>query len=311
MEGFRDIFWSGDHIAWKNLFRHYLYCLHITCVISRFIGDTAEVGPRDIPVMSDIPQRWTPESVKLFNDICDRVFQRTNLIKFTQKLANTKRKMRRDELLFYLYSLHHIALHEIETAYVDHGLASNKPSSPSQPSNFERAHQCQEILRKAEEGELPLEELFKSSAIITEQISLRHKLEIESLERQSISVNRQFIMLEFPGKYIERLETLLYPNWHVACFLGDYRNSSVWGNYGDNHKGICLMFGTVYDGERNSIALNQITGYSNNGEEWNYAPMSVYEVTYGDAHDEIDFFSISWKTAGSKVWTYGIRILVE
>ena len=300
MEGFRDIFWSGDHIVWKNLFRHYLCCLHITCVISRFVGDTAEVGPRDIPVMSDIPQRWTPEAVKLFNDICDRVFQRTNLIGFTQKLANAKRKVRRDELLFYLYSLHHIAIHEIETAYFDHGLASNKPSTSTQPSNFESAHQCQEILRKAEEEDLPLEELFKSSAIITEQISLQHKLEIESLERQNTSVNRQFIVLDFPKNYIERLETLLYPNWHVACFLGDYRNSSVWGNYGDNHKGICLMFRTVHDGERNSIALNQITSYSNKGEEWNYTPMSVYEVTYGDAHDEIDFFRSLGKLPESK-----------
>jgi hypothetical protein len=27
MEGFRDIYWHGDTIAWNNLFRHYLICL--------------------------------------------------------------------------------------------------------------------------------------------------------------------------------------------------------------------------------------------------------------------------------------------
>ena len=27
MEGFRDVIWSGDKIAWKNLFRHYFMCL--------------------------------------------------------------------------------------------------------------------------------------------------------------------------------------------------------------------------------------------------------------------------------------------
>jgi hypothetical protein len=27
MEGFRDIYWHGDEIAWNNLIRHYLICL--------------------------------------------------------------------------------------------------------------------------------------------------------------------------------------------------------------------------------------------------------------------------------------------
>ena len=66
MEGFRDIFWMGDHIVWNNLFRHYIYCLHTTCVISRFIGNTAELRPQHIPIMSDVPQDWTQKAVDLF-----------------------------------------------------------------------------------------------------------------------------------------------------------------------------------------------------------------------------------------------------
>lgn len=26
LEGFKDLFWRGDAIVWKNLFRHYLLC---------------------------------------------------------------------------------------------------------------------------------------------------------------------------------------------------------------------------------------------------------------------------------------------
>ena len=26
-EGFQDFFWSGDHILWSNLLKHYVYCL--------------------------------------------------------------------------------------------------------------------------------------------------------------------------------------------------------------------------------------------------------------------------------------------
>lgn len=103
MEGFRDLFWLGDHIVWKNLFRHYLYCLHTTCIISRFIGDTEQLGAQHIPVMSNVPQEWTSKAEELLGDVQDRVFQRAQLSTFASKLAKIKRKVRRDELLHYLY----------------------------------------------------------------------------------------------------------------------------------------------------------------------------------------------------------------
>jgi hypothetical protein len=27
MEGYKDVFWAGDRIVWRNLLRHYLLCL--------------------------------------------------------------------------------------------------------------------------------------------------------------------------------------------------------------------------------------------------------------------------------------------
>ena len=305
MEGFRDIYWLGDCIVWQNLFRHYIYCLHTTCAISRIIGDTGKVKPQHIPVMSDVPQNWTQKAVDLFDDICTRVFERTKLLQFALGIANAKRKVRRDELLYYLYSFHHVALHEIEAAYVDHGLASNRPSPPGHIPNFEGSHKLQEILSAIEEEDVHYEEVFKVSAFMTEAISLRHKMPLKSSERDNIGANRRFVILDFPKKYMERLETILYPNWHVACFVRSYSNSSTWGNYGDSHKGVCLIFQTDHDGERISIPLRQITGYSNKGEEWHCRPMKVHEVTYGEAHDEIDFFRSLGKLPESKaldVW---------
>ena len=43
--------------------------------------------------------------------------------------------------------------------------------------------------------------------------------------------NLNLIFLDFPKAYLRSLETLIYPDWYTACFLGDYRNSSVWGHY--------------------------------------------------------------------------------
>ena len=184
---------------------------------------------------------------------------------------------------------------EIEAAYVDHGLASNRPSPPGHTPNFEGSHKLQEILSAIEEEDVHYEEVFKVSAFMTEGISLRHKMALESSERGNIGANRRFVILDFPKKYMERLETILYPNWHVACFLRSYSNSSTWGNYGDSHKGVCLIFQTDHDGERISMPLKQITGYSNKGEEWHCRPMQVHEVTYGEAHDGDRFLSNSRK----------------
>ena len=77
--------------------------------------------------------------------------------------------------------------------------------------------------------------------------------------------------------------------------MRDYRNSSAWGHYGDNHKGVCLIFEAETTAGASSLTLNNITGYSNNGEHWQHSPMHFYEVKYGDKAGEIDFFrSIGW-----------------
>lgn len=207
--------------------------------------------------------------------------------------------MRRDELLFYLHSFHFTALHAIEAAYVDYNLSSIGPLAPSQLPNVAHAHELQQILNEVTEDNF--ERIFKVSAFVTKQIRLRPNTALERLERHKSGANRLFIVFDFPKKYLEHLEIPLYPNWHVACFLRSYTSSSTWGHYGDNHRGVCLIFRTDRDSESDSISLNRITGYSNRGEEWNYATLTVHEVTYENTHDETDFFRSLGRLPESKI----------
>ncbi|WP_152060249.1 DUF2971 domain-containing protein [Aliarcobacter butzleri] len=55
--------------------------------------------------------------------------------------------------------------------------------------------------------------------------------------------NLQFI-LNFYSHYLESIEQFTYPRFYVASFLEEPSNSSVWGNYGQNHTGVCLIFET-------------------------------------------------------------------
>ena len=259
-------------------------------MISRINGDKEKLLPQHIPVIFDLSENRTPMAVNLYTDICDRVFRRMNLIEFAHKVANNKRKIRRDELLYYLHSLHLIALFEIENAYVDHGLAPNRPLPTGLSPYAERFQRLLGALDRPETVTKYSEEIFKISSFIVEQTTIRHKVKLNLEEEGNVSDNRQFIVLDFPKEYIDRIETILYPPWYVACFMRTYENSSTWGNYADSHKGICLVFRTDHDGGRDSIALKRITGYSGREEKWSYSPMTVQEVTYGVPHDEIDFF---------------------
>lgn len=48
----------------------------------------------------------------------------------------------------------------------------------------------------------------------------------------------------FPRMYVEQLKEMMYPNGYVVCFSDTPTNSAMWGNYADNHRGICFVYGT-------------------------------------------------------------------
>ena len=297
MEGFRDIFWQGDRIAWTNLFRHYLYCLlycfHRTYAPIILGGDSKKIEPQDIPITSDMAQP-TLEAVNLLEDICGRAFKKTNLNEFIAKIVNAKRKAHHEEMLFYLRTLHFTALHEIQGAYIDHGLAPDSERLTKSPSIFKAAHKISDLAQQIGDEKI-LDVSFEiSSRMMTDQL-IFHKYNARSEVQSTFEYNRQLLIFDFPKVYLGQLEQVLYPDWYVACFMRDYQNSSVWGHYGDNHKGVCLIFEAETTAGRNSLTLNQITGYSNNGEHWNFSPITFYEINYKDTAGEIDFFrSIGW-----------------
>ncbi len=290
MEGLRNIFWCGDQIVWNNLFRHYVYCLHLTNVLSRFIGDTEAIKPHHIPIMSEIGDSWDTSSRKLLSDICDAIFSRAQLLDFTSKLATSNRKVRRNELLLYLRSFHAISLYEIENMYAVHGLSTRKPTPLSTKIDFSSMHDLLKALSLAREKQHDFDPFFTTTSLLVEENLLLQKRTPTSEKSIVAESNRQFIIYDFPRNYIERLEGLLYPDWYAACFFRSCNNSSIWANYGDHHRGACLIFATDDHSGEDTITLKRITGYSNKGPNWHFSPLKFYDVTYSAERDEIDFF---------------------
>ncbi len=289
MEGFRDIFWRGDQIVWTNLFRHYLYCLHATFILSRVFGDKVKLEPKHVPVMCQMHQLLAPRGAKLFDDICKRVFEKARLNDYALKIAHTNRKSRSEEILFYLWSIHHIALIEVQNAYVEHSLIPESEHLPAKYSNLIIEKDYFGIMRQIEDERF-LKVGFAVSQRLRSDRNLFHKYNFRSKPGCKFKENWQLVLLDFPQLYLKQLEQLLYPKWYAACFMKDFRNSSVWGHYGDNHKGVCLVFEADATTQGHSLTLNRVAIIESDREHWGPSPMTFHDINYEDRAGEIDFF---------------------
>ena len=292
MEGFRDIFWQGDRIVWANLFRHYLYCLEMTWALFSIAGDSKKIEPQDIPVMTSRIKDST--AVKLFEDVCERVFDKAKLHEFIAKLVNAERRIRHDEILFYLQVLHYSALREIQNVYVENGLVPNNEVWKKFPRSFEHIHKIPDLLSQVEAEEF-VGVMMKIGSGAWQDIQLKYKYLRRTKSGSNLESNQTFLFCDFPKSYLMQLERVLYPNWYVACFARDYGNSSMWAKYGDGHKGTCLIFESETRDGVNGISLNQLNRDSNGRESSNPFQMEFHDVKYGEKVDEIDFFqTIGW-----------------
>lgn len=59
------------------------------------------------------------------------------------------------------------------------------------------------------------------------------------------------IIINYPKKFIIDIKELLFPQSFVVCFSNSCTNSAMWGNYADNHQGVCL----IYEPKNNEVML--------------------------------------------------------
>lgn len=302
MEGLRDFVWHGDKIVWTNLFKNYVYCLHRTYCNVEISGNDFKVEPETIPVRGRWDEPETPEMDELFNTCWDRVFRETGLDRLVDKIVGAQRHARSSELLFYLNFIHPKALARIQEVHVERGLApeAERPKHESLLSPLGLSDSgFFELLPQLEAEHDDFAEV--SSSIVNGKLTefyLAHKYSRRNFTAKTLEQNRQLLSLDFPRVYLEQLQRLLWPQWYVACLSKSFHNSSLWGNYGDNHKGACLLFESIESDETDSLALNRVTGYSSSRqggeaktqERWDFTPMTFYDVSYADQVGEIDFF---------------------
>lgn len=122
MEGHRDMFWSGDSIAWGNLFSHYIFCLHKVVMLALISERGTILTDDDIPVFDSVLELPTDNWKSTFQSINDTFFSNNKINLLISLLATRRYPIRRDELEIHLRTIHLFALKVVFDIFIEHGL---------------------------------------------------------------------------------------------------------------------------------------------------------------------------------------------
>lgn len=300
MEGYRDILWKGDFVVWMNLFKNYLFCLERVFCLYRIGGDDFEIKDENIPVFSGVDDISTLSYKKRFLKISDAFISHKVVIRMANELAKRKYPVRRDELIFHLTYLQFIALNIIDE--INDGFGLGRLFDSAAFDSFSAAEQA--IIKLLDEGlitnvDYVVEHNEGGAEIIDALMKKRYAMQMEmGLLRKvdgslkNASHNKDMIFLDFNRRYLSQLEHLLFPKWYTACFMTECKDSAVWGHYGDNHAGVCLIFESEERNGFDNICLYHANGLGGDGEIYEFSPCQFHPVDYISGVVAVDFFSM-------------------
>ena len=243
MEGIRDIVWSGDKIVWTNLFRHYISWLNAAFLGLKIFGGDKELK---LPISVSL-DRLAPQGNDLFESIWDKFFSMPNIPEIITALAQRKDKLTHKELEFYFRSIHHFSLNACFKSYFERGIVTEHEASAWIKESTIAIRMSEMILKsigaaekiKTENGLGPLLFFFEQQY---DTLKLIPKYEIPPNSEGILEKNHELVLFDFPDVYAEALKELPWPKWWTACFTKSYKNSVMWAQYGNGHKGACLIF---------------------------------------------------------------------
>lgn len=296
LEGYKDLFWKGDEIAWKNLFRHYLLCLMQAILQALEHGPDYQVTAATLPVqMTD--RDLHPEVRRIFDQACANFFGDPELALLPRLLAGRSSRMFRNELLSLLWPIHFRALALICTTL-----------QPEQPIHAVDAH-----LRSKANLPLRLKESFAALNAMDKKRTDSADI-VEAMTSRVVSGIAQAIFIQyyngaiqqlgpawnavesaFPELYLNALENLLYYDWYTASFVADPTQAAMWAHYGDAHRGACLKFKTfAQPSGKPALMLRHLVGMratpASAEPVFAFSPLQLYEIRYEDRYAAIDFF---------------------
>ncbi|MHC1753002.1 DUF2971 domain-containing protein [Humidesulfovibrio sp.] len=300
MEGFKDIFWLGDEIVWRNFTKHYILCALQTanyCFLAGDLFDPTVLNRIVFLVPQELPEAPIRE---IYERVSSEFMAEPATKAFLSLMAARTTPTRRTELTNYLRTLHSFALPIIINEYHERGLLPPQDKGPKPPAREKlrkNAIAMMEGVTKITSTEYPAEKiseaLFAASEAANAQVMLINEYNLPNRHKQIPGV---FLVNRFPSAYVAALDKLVHRNWYVACFAKTAQNHSMWSTYANGHRGVCLMFETTTNArDTPTLLIEQVTSASGSKDQpTKYSSSEVaHELTpvrYNSRYPAIDFF---------------------
>ena len=285
MEGLHDIVWVGDQIVWQNLFKNYVDFLHWHFQNAVTLGVEVLSDPQSIPYLPGWQNDLAPQRKVSSQFIWAMAKNNDRMHHLVSRLAETRRRVRREELILCLRAVHAYSLLSIREVYIRIGVISAE-DWPYTPGHDKPPVTPIELHDQLEEWEDSKAAAMMRAAANSEAAHL-FQVKLDAFR------NTPHLMSRIPTLYVDYLRRLSKPNWYTACFAKGFNNSSMWGHYGDGHKGACLIFEAEETANGASIALKEGTVPNSRGAASAEAIVKTfpfYRIRYGGTSNEVEFF---------------------
>ena len=288
-EGYKDLVFNGDRILWRNFFKNYILCLYDSYALCQ-LEEEGYVLTSDVLSVFRNPTNYPTDIYKKnVEKIFDRFFSNDDVSWLIEEFSK-RNDIRRDELHLYISMIHFYSFSlvaDIKSVIDD----SRTPLHGLRESNiFQLVEQMQEEHKDKENF---TEVLF---GIVGSIFGAARESNLLSVDDKNLSKKKSLIF-DFPDLYLNAIGRIMYPECYSASFLQESTSPSLWGYYGDGHKGVCLKFHKRSGDQFKDgfINVNTIvsTSFNRGGEtkkHFDYRPFEFKKINYEEPFQELDFF---------------------
>lgn len=285
IEGYACVYWQSDRAAWEGLLENYICSVYQAIELYLLAADEKELHHNSL-IIDRHRFDHLPYGAHL-QEVVDEFMKDAEVQVLSEFYGNNDLHVESNELKLILRFVHDKALliclesnkkyrfipQEQVDPLIEHLRTVDEKGSEHKRTFFDKLNQFSSKQLKYDDKEKErrqaadvLEGLMED---YEEIIYINHGLkdddflygdrvkgnvEVRKNHRSEDNRSRQHrnwmaILVDFPEMYVEQLKDMIYPEGYVVCFSRKDDDSAMWGNYADNHSGVCLMYDVDLENE--------------------------------------------------------------
>lgn len=274
LEGYLKIFWQGDKFAWQGLLKKYICSLFYN--LQTYLITAGHFPPQNI-ILDTNKFKNSPVS-QIFAELGEKFLSEGRIRDVIELYGDDETKCYSREMEFIFRTVIDIActicVEKCKVLGLIRDDFDEKFFDVEYELSFEELKSVDCATRKKK-----IDELENLNCDMIESCLIGLKLNMKSTNDLQFLFKQHMLWLRFifPRIFVENLKEIMYPNGYVVCFSKNPTNSSMWGNYADNHSGICFVYETEHHDGREFVNFSA-------------KPLEVKPVKYSDEVIERNFF---------------------